>query len=114
MPIAPWNKDKYPANWKQIVLEINQRAGNRCEGSPAYPDCRAANKEAHPVTGSRVVLTTAHMDGNPENNDYGNLRALCQRCHLKHDIKTHIANRKKFARYRLERAGQQKIEGIKS
>jgi 5-methylcytosine-specific restriction endonuclease McrA len=32
-----------------------------------------------------VVLTIAHLDQQPENNDHANLRALCQRCHLRFD-----------------------------
>lgn len=83
MPIKPENKDLYPANWPQIREAVLARAGNRCEGSPAYPDCRAANHEPHPVTGSRVVLTVAHWpDHDPRNCDMDNLHAWCQRCHL--------------------------------
>lgn len=43
MPIRPENRARYPADWKQISRAIRARAGNRCEGSPAYPDCRAEN-----------------------------------------------------------------------
>lgn len=43
---------------------------------------------------SKVILTVAHLDRNSHNNDRHNLAALCQRCHLKHDILQHIANRK--------------------
>ena len=39
----------------------------------------------HPETGSTVVLTIAHMDQDPGNNDRANLRALCQRCHNRWD-----------------------------
>lgn len=35
----------------------------------------------------KVVLTIAHIDHNIHNNDYSNLRALCQRCHNRHDKK---------------------------
>ena len=35
----------------------------------------------------KVVLTVAHLDQNPLNNDEANLAALCQRCHLNHDRK---------------------------
>ncbi len=35
---------------------------------------------------SVVVLTVAHLDHNPQNNDYSNLMALCQKCHNQHDI----------------------------
>lgn len=43
MPIRKERKHLYPKNWKEIVKQINERAGNRCEGSPDYPDCRAEN-----------------------------------------------------------------------
>lgn len=43
MPIKPENAKRYPRDWKQIRARILARAGNRCEGSPAYPDCRAPN-----------------------------------------------------------------------
>lgn len=93
MPIKAENAARYPKDWKAIVAEVRGRAGNRCEGSPAYPDCRAANGEPHPVTGSRVVLTTAHLDHQPENNgepgNRPNLRAWCNRCHLTYDAKHH-------------------------
>lgn len=87
MPIKPENKGRYHANWKSIRAEILARAGNCCEGTPIYPDCRAENYQPHPVTGSRVVLTIAHLDQLPENNNPKNLRALCQRCHLAYDRK---------------------------
>ncbi len=86
----PIKRHLYPTDWySRIRPAILSRAANRCEGSPAYPDCRAANHAPHPVTGSRVVLTIAHMDHDPGNNDPGNLRALCQRCHLTYDARLH-------------------------
>lgn len=33
----------------------------------------------------KIVLTVAHLDQNPANNEPANLVALCQRCHLNHD-----------------------------
>ena len=49
------------------------------EGSPeADPDAAA-------VRFVRVVLTISHRDHDPTNNDPANLRALCQRCHLRYD-----------------------------
>lgn len=44
MPIRPENRARYPKDWKQISLAARQRAGHRCEGSPAFPDCRAPNR----------------------------------------------------------------------
>jgi hypothetical protein len=58
----PMDFSRYPPDWKTISLYIRfSRAGGRCEGSPKYPDCRAKHGEPHPVTGSKVVLTTAHL-----------------------------------------------------
>jgi 5-methylcytosine-specific restriction endonuclease McrA len=97
MPIRPCQKVRYPKDWKTISLEVRERAGWRCEGSPGfYPDCRAAHAEPHPVTGSKVVLTVAHLDHTPENNGEPgarpNLMAMCQRCHLTYDAKHHAMN----------------------
>lgn len=98
MPIRPENRARYPANWRtEIRPAILARAGNRCEGSPAYPDCRVVNGEVHPVTGSRVVLTVAHLDHTPENCAPGNLRAWCQRCHITYDAPMKAAKRRKGA-----------------
>ncbi len=43
---------------------------------------------------TKIVLTVAHLDHDKTNNRFWNLKALCQRCHLRHDIKQHAANRK--------------------
>lgn len=40
----------------------------------------------------RIVLTVAHLDHTPENCSWENLRALCQRCHLRYDAKHHARN----------------------
>ena len=85
MPIRPENRARYPADWKQISSGVREKAGQRCEGSPLYPDCRAENGKPHPVTGSIVVLTVAHLDHQPENCDADNLKAWCQRCHNAYD-----------------------------
>ncbi len=89
MPIRPCNKDRYPDNWQEIVAGIRERSGDCCEGSPAYPDCRAPNGEPHPITGSIIVLTVGHLDHMPENCDDDNLKHWCQRCHLTYDAKHH-------------------------
>lgn len=86
MPIRAENKARYPKDWKQISLARRSAAGNCCEGSPAYPDCRAENGKPHPETGSKVVLTVAHLDHQPENCAPENLRAWCQRCHNTYDL----------------------------
>lgn len=85
MPLRAENRERYPKDWRAIVERIRARSGNRCEGSPAYPDCRAENGQPHPVTGSIVVLTTAHLNHTPEDCSDENLRHWCQRCHLTYD-----------------------------
>lgn len=91
-----FDKRRYPLDWPQIRARILERAGNRCEGTPMHPDCRAANHEPHPVTGSIVVLTTAHLwDSDPANCDDRNLRTLCQRCHLNWDRSHHLAKQRR-------------------
>jgi len=40
----------------------------------------------------KVVLTVAHLDHDPTNNEPDNLRAMCQRCHLRLDREQHIHN----------------------
>lgn len=101
MPIRPENRSRYPKNWKAIVEQVRERSGNQCEGSPDYPDCRAANGKPHPETGSKVVLTTAHLDHVPENCDLSNLRHWCQRCHLNYDKHHHAETMRATRRARL-------------
>lgn len=58
---------------------------------------------AGPVKRVRVVLTIAHLDHDPTNNRYDNLRALCQRCHLGYDVDLH---KKNAAATRARKAGE--------
>lgn len=104
MPIRPENRDRYPADWPEISRSIKEdRAGGRCEcrGECGRPfahvdvDDRCRNRHGQPAygTGSRVVLTTAHLDHTPENCDPANLRAMCQGCHLHYDRDHHAQTR---------------------
>jgi len=43
---------------------------------------------------TRIVITTAHLDRDPGNNEMNNLAALCQRCHLRYDHYQHIRSRR--------------------
>jgi hypothetical protein len=40
----------------------------------------------------RIVLTVAHLDHQPENCADENLKAMCQRCHLRYDVDHHRRN----------------------
>ena len=103
----PVDYSKYPPDWlTKIRPSILKRAGNRCEGSSKYPECRAENGKIHPITGSKVVLTIAHIDKDVTNNDPRNLRALCQRCHFAHDQGDNVARK----RYGKDYAGKQQYK----
>lgn len=124
MPIRAENKARYPKDWKAIVARIRERSGGRCEctgqcGRIHYIEgerqidstielptklairCTAVDRKPHPATGSMVVLTTAHVDQQPENNDDDNLLHLCQACHNRMDIphrQRGIRERKRIAK----------------
>jgi len=92
MPISKENKKLYPDNWDDISFHIRYfRASGRCEHLIDGFRCNAENGKAHPITGSKVVLTVAHLDHNPSNCDDDNLEAMCQRCHLRYDQHHHRA-----------------------
>lgn len=40
----------------------------------------------------QIILTIMHLDHNTKNNDYGNLAAGCQKCHLNYDKDHHRKN----------------------
>lgn len=98
MPIRAERKSLYlgggthSKEWKAFRASLLDRAGNRCEGTPQFPACRAENGQPHPVTGSKVVLTIAHMDHDESHADPERCRALCQKCHLSWDAKHHAVN----------------------
>lgn len=97
MPIRPEQRALYPKDWKAISLRIRtERAGGRCEF------CRSAiNGQPHPVTGSKVVLTVAHLNHDPADCRDENLAAMCQKCHLTYDAGLHRQNAARTRRGRL-------------
>lgn len=92
MALYPGGSIRSP-EWRGFRAELIERAGNRCEGTPARPECRAANGEPHPETGAKVVLTIAHMDHDESHMDPARCRALCQKCHNGWDAAHRRANR---------------------
>lgn len=109
MPIRPENRKRYPKDWKEISHRIRfERGQGRCEctgecgddhgtendnygfcppGYAGYPDerCSAKHGETHHITGSKVVLTAAHLNHVVEECGDDNLKGMCQRCHNKMD-----------------------------
>ncbi len=107
----PWERWRYPVDWHSISQRIRARAQGRCEGpfgpgwSPPSRNtvgrCTARQGQPHPITGSRVILTVAHVhDPDPMNCSNANLGAACQRCHLGWDRPHHIAKAKRRRRER--------------
>lgn len=125
----PFDRKRYPANWREIRESILQRAEHKCEwcGVPnhayrvtwkdgsekTYVGAQAFVHEEvdlmeRQAKVSRIVLTIAHvhnpdpMDCRPEN-----LAALCQRCHNRHDMPMRRANAKATL---ARKAGQASME----
>lgn len=105
--------------WRAIRARILERAGNKCErcGAPNRVILArnggwwfdAANRIARDERGCErcpagnflpnrfvhIVLTIAHLNHDPSDNRDENLAALCQWCHLSHDIRFHVTNRRR-------------------
>jgi glyoxylase-like metal-dependent hydrolase (beta-lactamase superfamily II) len=120
MPIRPSERHRYPQDWKTIRARILERAAQCCEfcgiehgaigrrrRDGTFERFEGREIEVASLEGvrlTRIVLTIAHLDHTPENNDAANLRALCQRCHLLHDRGQHIRNARETRARRLDAA----------
>lgn len=123
MPIKPENRHRYPSDWPQIRARILDRAGHCCEkckaknrtriargggddaGTYMTDDAEVFDAETGELLGQihmsdyevarmvDIVLTIAHLDHVPENCADDNLRAWCQRCHLRYDQQHHAETR---------------------
>jgi hypothetical protein len=88
VPISREARARYPKNWKAISQRIRfERAAGWCEFCR-----RAEHGKPHPVTGSIVVLTVAHLDHDETHDSDEDLAAMCQRCHLTYDAPHHAKN----------------------
>ena len=86
----PMDKKRYPANWKQIALDVKNAAGWRC--AECNMKCREPGEK---FDTHKRTLTVHHIDHQPENCAKENLIALCSGCHLKADAKFHAEKRRK-------------------
>lgn len=97
-PIRPENRHRYGPDWPDFSKHIRfERAGGRCEcegecGRPADHldgSGRCVNRHLEPAygTGSKVVLTVAHLCHTPECRE--RVKAMCQGCHLHYDREHH-------------------------
>ncbi len=130
MPIRREFRYLYPIDWPQLSATIRfKRAGGRCEqcdrphgqhvkhlgdgrwwdeargqwvDGRGRPLPRLVVQDGLAVRCTRVVLATAHLDHDPTNNPPGNLKALCQRCHMLHDRPEH--QRRRLMTLRMRKA----------
>lgn len=81
---------------EQIKRAVIERAGNRCEGSPKFPSCRAKDGQAHPETDKHVSLSVIRLvldePGATVAAQIGNRRAWCERCVLSYDFPAHATH----------------------
>jgi hypothetical protein len=114
-------KSAYPKNWKAISAEVRERAKNadgisQCEcmgecglhrttGGPR----RCIELHRHPAKWAKgiVTLTTAHLCHKPKCARRKHLKAMCNRCHLRYDVKLHIEHRRQN---REKATGQLRID----
>ncbi|SHX30065.1 hypothetical protein [Mycobacteroides abscessus] len=109
MPIRPENRDRCPKDWPEISRRIRLvRAQSQCE---CVGECgrnthrgRCPNRQGLRAygTGSRVILTVAHLNHTPEDCRDENLRAMCQGCHLHYDAEHHAQTRQRARTAALE------------
>ena len=108
----PIDYRRYPENWKDLRLQVINRANDKCEfcgvknGLIGQRDKDGTFHELTPMQAEtaaldgekviRIVLTVAHLDHDEENKNISidRLRALCQRCHLRYDIQEKLRRRK--------------------
>ncbi|HET6468663.1 MAG TPA: hypothetical protein VFG43_09825 [Geminicoccaceae bacterium] len=128
MPIRKELRWFYPIDWALLSRRIRfERARGRCEscGRPhgqrvrQLPDGRWYDEQQglwrddrgveapwpdivgwSTVEVKRIWLGTAHLDHDPGNSRFRNLKALCQRCHLRHDRAEHLRRRRITLRLR--------------
>ena len=112
----PMRRHLYPDDWEAISRAIRARSGGRCE---CLGECGLHHgRRCDEIGGARarwahglVVLTVAHL--NHENGDDrmdcsdGNLKAMCQRCHLRMDGPHH---RRRAAATRREKRRNLELE----
>ncbi len=71
-----------PINYKLYGKDFRERSRVIRALYPRCAYCGIANYAIRRDSGTKVILTVHHQDHNIQNNEWGNLVPLCQRCHL--------------------------------
>jgi 5-methylcytosine-specific restriction endonuclease McrA len=120
MPIRPELMPLYPGGsirsqeWLSLRAKVLRRARYRCQDCGVLDrtiifrfrdDHLPYDRKTIDLWGHRhapsqvelltVFLTVAHLDHDPTNNSFRNLRVLCGGCHLRHDLEHHIESRRR-------------------
>ena len=98
--MSPFKKERYPPDWPSISLRIRGRSGGQCEcegecGLHHERRCQERNGESAVWAKGKVVLTVAHLNHVEMDCRDANLKAMCQRCHLRYDSARHQENARK-------------------
>lgn len=106
----PMKLELYGDDWRETSLRIRtERSGGQCEcvgECGLHPEKRCIERNGEPAiyAKGKVMLTVAHLNHTPGDNRDENLKAMCQRCHLRYDVEHHKFNRR---RNRAAIVGQQ-------
>ncbi len=99
--MMPCDYTKYPKDWKEIRRMILFRADNQCEcggecglhrTDPGPRRCCERHGTPSRWARGKIVLTIAHLNHDTTDNRPENLKAMCQRCHLRYDSQLHARN----------------------
>ncbi|MGQ9677104.1 MAG: hypothetical protein ACUVX1_15695 [Chloroflexota bacterium] len=105
--LMPCDYSRYYPHWRDIRRQILDQANNCCEfcGVPNHQYVVRTRADWY-VVGEmgadaawldgkgavHIILTVAHLNHDVTDLDPANLRALCQRCHLRWDVEQHQRN----------------------
>jgi hypothetical protein len=114
-----FDQSRYLKDWDEISLSIRTAASWTCEacgrvcrrpGEPWPQFCERMGWNPLDPNRNRkhYVLTTAHLDQDPQNCDRKNLKALCSLCHLRYDSRFRATQKRLIA----ELNGQQRIDSL--
>jgi len=83
-------------HYKCKICKVRQRAVGYRDSNKKFIECddfEIAHRKRNNLKVFTIYLAVAHLDHNIDNNDYSNLAAMCQMCHLHHDRQLHLINR---------------------
>jgi len=95
-----WNAIDYPANWRDVGVEIRNRSRNadgkeQCE---CRGECLKHHGRCEEINGTwakyrrqkgkvKIRFTIAHLCHSPKCDDRLHLKAMCEPCHLIYDLR---------------------------